>query len=118
MGHHPNENYSVLQTWDMHGAGGPGIFGDGGFGIPWALSRLDQAVTALLEDLGQRGLLESTLVVVVGEFGRTPKINTRPGGGGTGVGREHWPACFRPYSPARGSAAAPCTALPITWPLT
>jgi hypothetical protein len=94
MGHHPKEDYTVLQTWDMHGAGGPGIFGDGGFGMPWALSRLDEAVSALLEDLGQRGLLESTLVVVVGEFGRTPKINTKPGGGGTGVGRDHWPACY------------------------
>ena len=92
MGHHPDEKYPEVQTWDMHGTGGPGIFGNGGFGMPWALARLDQAVAALLEDLEQRGLLESTLVVVVGEFGRTPKINPKPGG--TGVGRDHWPACY------------------------
>ena len=47
----------------------------------------DNAFTSLLEDLGQRGLLDSTLVVATGEFGRTPKIN--PAGG-----RDHWPACW------------------------
>jgi uncharacterized protein (DUF1501 family) len=44
-------------------------------------------LSALLEDLHQRGLLKSTLVVVTGEFGRTPQIN-RDGG------RDHWPQCF------------------------
>ena len=39
----------------------------------------DQALSALVEDLHARGLLESTLIVATGEFGRTPKIN--PGGG-------------------------------------
>lgn len=48
---------------------------------------LDQAVSALIEDLDERGLLDTTLVVVMGEFGRTPKINT------TG-GRDHWPRVF------------------------
>ena len=48
---------------------------------------LDQAVAALVEDLDDRGLLDSTLVVVMGEFGRTPKINS------TG-GRDHWPRVF------------------------
>jgi len=48
---------------------------------------LDQAVSALIEDLESRGLLDSTLVVVMGEFGRTPKINS------TG-GRDHWPRVF------------------------
>ena len=43
----------------------------------------DQTLATLLEDLSQRGLLESTLVLVLGEFGRTPKINTR-------AGRDHW----------------------------
>jgi len=47
----------------------------------------DQAISALIEDLEARGLLSSTLVVVVGEFGRTPKIN-RNGG------RDHWPDCY------------------------
>src|SRR5207237_5255505 len=47
----------------------------------------DQALSALVEDLDQRGLLDSTLVVVVGEFGRTPKINKN-------AGRDHWPDCY------------------------
>jgi hypothetical protein len=47
----------------------------------------DQGYTALIEDLSQRGLLEETLVVAVGEFGRTPKIN------GNG-GRDHWGPVF------------------------
>ncbi len=48
---------------------------------------LDLAFGALVEDLQQRGLLEQTLVVVMGEFGRTPKVNT------TG-GRDHWPRVY------------------------
>ena len=47
----------------------------------------DAAYSALLQDLTRRGLLENTLVVAMGEFGRTPKIN--PDGG-----RDHWPHCF------------------------
>lgn len=48
---------------------------------------LDQAFTALIGDLHERSLLEDTLVVVMGEFGRTPKLNTRGG-------RDHWPRVF------------------------
>ncbi len=48
---------------------------------------LDQGLAALIEDLAQRGLLEETLVLVMGEFGRTPKINTAGG-------RDHWPRVF------------------------
>src|SRR5262249_3972530 len=47
----------------------------------------DQALTALLEDLDGRGLLETTLVVALGEFGRTPRINKS-------AGRDHWPDCY------------------------
>jgi hypothetical protein len=47
----------------------------------------DLAFSALIEDLDQRGLLDSTLVVMLGEFGRTPKLN------GQG-GRDHWPDCY------------------------
>jgi len=47
----------------------------------------DQCFSALLEDLEQRGLLESTLVVWFGEFGRTPKFNAN-------AGRDHWGRCF------------------------
>lgn len=47
----------------------------------------DRAMTALLVDLDQRGLLDSTLVVAIGEFGRTPKISQR-------AARDHWPNCY------------------------
>ena len=72
----PGEKFRNVQTWDMHGngAGLGSIFGTGHFGLGWALPRLDEAVSALLEDLEARGLLETTLVVVVGEFGRSPKV--------------------------------------------
>src|SRR5207237_10325900 len=70
------EQFRNVQTWDMHGdgAGLGSIFGKGAYGLSWALPNLDQAVSALLEDLSVRGLLDSTLVVVVGEFGRSPRI--------------------------------------------
>jgi uncharacterized protein (DUF1501 family) len=48
---------------------------------------LDQSLSAFLTDLGERGLLESTLVIAVGEFGREPKVNDK-------AGREHWPGCY------------------------
>ncbi len=48
---------------------------------------LDMALAALLDDLKDRGLLEETLIVVMGEFGRTPKLNTS-------AGRDHWPRVF------------------------
>ncbi|QDU37678.1 hypothetical protein Mal4_19940 [Maioricimonas rarisocia] len=48
---------------------------------------LDLAYSALLADLDERGLLDETLVILMGEFGRTPKINTRGG-------RDHWPRVF------------------------
>ncbi len=47
----------------------------------------DQGLSALVEDLESRGLLDSTLVVSMGEFGRTPKINGS-------AGRDHWPDCY------------------------
>jgi uncharacterized protein (DUF1501 family) len=48
---------------------------------------LDRALSALLDDLHERGLLNETLVVCMGEFGRTPKINDR-------ASRDHWPQCY------------------------
>ncbi len=48
---------------------------------------LDQSLSALMEDLKQRGLLESTVVIATGEFGRTPTINPKQG-------RDHWPDCW------------------------
>jgi hypothetical protein len=82
-----NHSFKNVQTWDMHGGALGGIFGDGPYGLNFALPRVDQAVSALLDDLNDRGLLKNTLVVMVGEFGRTPKVNP-------GAGRDHWSACY------------------------
>ena len=61
--------------WDMHG----GIVK----GLKSRAVQMDQAISALIEDLSQRGMLDDTLVVITGEFGRTPKINSKGG-------RDHW----------------------------
>jgi Protein of unknown function (DUF1501) len=53
------------------------------------LPATDRAFSALIEDLNARGLLDSTLIVWMGEFGRTPRITNAEGGG-----RDHWPDCF------------------------
>jgi uncharacterized protein (DUF1501 family) len=50
------------------------------------LPLLDQLYPALIDDLAERGLLDSTLVIVMGEMGRTPRINGK-------AGRDHWPQC-------------------------
>jgi uncharacterized protein (DUF1501 family) len=62
--------------WDSHGQNFA-LMRDHG-------SKLDQAVSALVEDLDQRGMLDDVTVVVWGEFGRTPRINKN-------AGRDHWP---------------------------
>jgi hypothetical protein len=65
--------------WDMHS----GIRG----GMAGQLPQFDQAFAMLVKDLSQRGLLDSTLIMVSSEFGRTPKINAT-------AGRDHWPKVF------------------------
>jgi uncharacterized protein (DUF1501 family) len=60
-------NFQIMQ--DRHG--------------PW----LDRTLPVFLDDLAERGLLKTTLVLVMGEFGRSPKINEK-------AGREHWPHCY------------------------
>jgi arylsulfatase A-like enzyme len=67
---------------------GDSMYGNGPFGMKWSLPRLDQGVSALLEDLHERGLLGETLVALVSEFGRTPRFE------GKGRGRGHWPHCY------------------------
>ncbi|MBT7854220.1 MAG: DUF1501 domain-containing protein, partial [Opitutae bacterium] len=59
----PGEKFVSVETWDMHGNADVGIFENGWNGLPFALPRADQAVATLIEDLRDRGLLESTLVV-------------------------------------------------------
>jgi hypothetical protein len=59
--------------------------------LEWSKSELlpptDAAFASLIEDLAERGLLDETLVVMMGEFGRTPRFNSNGG-------RDHWPSCF------------------------
>jgi len=66
--------------WDHHSD----LFG----ALKTRLPSWDQTVAALINDLDQRGLLETTMVIALGEFGRTPKISTLPGQ--SKAGRDHW----------------------------
>jgi len=72
--------------WDTHGDNFNCLKTD-------LLPRFDQCYSALLEDLAQRGLLDSTLVMLTSEMGRKPKIGDPRSGGTTGGGRDHWTAC-------------------------
>ena len=58
------------------------------------LPRFDQSVSALLEDLDQRGLLDTTLVVCLGEFGRAPLVAIESRFQGASAGRKHWAAAY------------------------
>src|SRR6056297_4295665 len=71
-------------TWDIHGSK-PFTTIEGMKNI--VAPMYDQAYSALLSDLADRGMLDDTLVCGLAEFGRTPKVN--PAGG-----RDHWPQCF------------------------
>lgn len=74
-------NMGNVQTWDNHSEIFPSL-------KDRLLPQLDQAVSALLDELYETGLMEQTLVIVVGEFGRTPRISQL---GGKGLcGRDHW----------------------------
>ncbi len=73
-------------TWDCHADGGA-LATDLDDYKEVLCPLFDRAYSALLEDLAERGMLDSTLVVAMGEFGRTPQINPRGG-------RDHWPGCW------------------------
>ena len=77
-------NLGNNETWDTHGNAFPNL-------KKYLLPPMDQAVSALLDDLDERGLLESTLVVMAGEFGRTPKVFRLPAHYAK-PGRDHWGA--------------------------
>ena len=76
--------------WDFHGTG-PGE--DIRDGLTKKCATMDKPVAALVRDLKQRGLLDSTLIVWSGEFGRTPFREGRTAGGNV-LGRDHYPDCF------------------------
>ncbi len=58
------------------------------------LPPFDQCFSAFLDDLQARGMLESTLVLAMGEFGRTPRFGQFTGNGVNATGRDHWAACY------------------------
>ena len=78
-------NLGRVQTWDSHGDIFRRLKED-------LLPPTDRGLSALLDDLNARGLLDETLVVMVGEFGRTPRLGLS--GGATIAGRDHWPGVF------------------------
>lgn len=83
-------------TWDCHGKTGPTP------GTPFDYRdvlgpQFDAAASALLDDLHDRGLLDDTLVVATGEFGRTPRINAAGG-------RDHWPGVWSAMTAGGGTA--------------
>jgi hypothetical protein len=73
-------NMGRVQNWDHHSNIFPALKKN--------CPPLDRGVAALLDDLADAGRLDDTLVVVVGDFGRTPKVSGSP------VGRDHWAPCF------------------------
>jgi len=73
-------NMGTMNNWDTHGSNFKQL-------KERLLPPFDQGMAALLSDLDERGLLASTLVIAVGEFGRTPQINP-------GAGRDHWSGVF------------------------
>ena len=77
-------NVGAAQSWDHHG----NIFPT----LRRMLPPLDQGVAALLDDLEALGLFDETLVLMLGEFGRTPKLSSSSGSGSPG--RDHWAGCF------------------------
>ncbi len=75
---HFNE-MTICDGWDTHGKNFEALQSE-------LLPMVDQSLSALIEDLHQRGLLDETMVIVMGEFGRTPRINGD-------AGRDHWGSC-------------------------
>jgi uncharacterized protein (DUF1501 family) len=67
-------------TWDTHGQNFAKLKKE-------LLPQLDMAVSSLLNDLESRGMLKRTVVAIMGDFGRSPKINP-------GAGRDHWNFCY------------------------
>jgi hypothetical protein len=85
--HNDGQNF-----WDTHGDNFNSLKGR-------LMPPADRGFATLLDDLAARGLLEQTLIVWVGEFGRTPRINQ------ANAGREHWPRCYTAVLAGGGVAA-------------
>ncbi len=80
-------NMGRVQNWDTHSGNFRRLKGE-------LLPPLDQGVSALLDDLAGTGRLDETLVIVAGEFGRTPRIGSSTGNVNGPDGRDHWSKCF------------------------
>ncbi len=78
-------NHRSSGTWDNHGIPG-GVYGGISDGLKPLLPVFDHLITTLVSDLEERGLIDDTLVIAMGEFGRTPTIGTQ----GSKDGRNHW----------------------------
>jgi uncharacterized protein (DUF1501 family) len=74
-------------SWDTHGSNFACLKED-------LLPEFDQAYSALIEDLADRGMLDETLLMVTSEMGRKPRIGDPRSGGATGAGRDHWTHCL------------------------
>ena len=78
--------HTASGTWDNHGIPG-GVYGGISKGLKPLLPLFDHLITTLVSDLEERGLLDQTLVIGMGEFGRTPNMGTQE----SVDGRNHWP---------------------------
>jgi hypothetical protein len=84
--------------WDFHGTNPAEDIRDG---LTNKCATMDKPVAALIRDLKQRGLLDDTLVIWTGEFGRTPFREGRTSGGGI-LGRDHYPDCYTMFMAGGG----------------
>jgi len=87
--------------WDFHGTNPAEDIRDG---LTKKAATYDRPAAALIEDLAQRGLLDETLVLCTGEFGRTPFREGRTAGGGV-LGRDHYPDCYTVWMAGGGVKA-------------
>ena len=102
----------IVQTWDTH-------VDNWGKLKKTLLPQLDQGLAALTDDLRASGLWDQTLVVVMGEFGRTPGISTLPGQ--TIPGRDHWAHAYSALfggAGVRGGQVVGQTDAKAAWPVT
>jgi Protein of unknown function (DUF1501) len=81
----PEPGKPLYFSWDDHANAQPGW--DMAKGMRWRAPFLDQALTALIDDVYDRGLDERIMIVACGEFGRTPRVSSANGC----IGRDHWP---------------------------
>ena len=81
----PEKNRPIYFSWDDHANAQPGW--DLEEGMRWRAPFMDQALSALIEDVYQRGLDQDILILALGEFGRTPRLTTNSGK----LGRDHYP---------------------------